>query len=110
MNSLHLSKIRDNESLCYKLTLFKDLGQSLSLLTSALEVLNQYCLQSGSNSQTNRIKNVIHHEMLSAKVQREQNKQDGRFVSDCLPHCGRLFAAVLYTNCHHHFMTAQLTV
>eukprot|EP00795_Rhopilema_esculentum_P001205 gene1205-15571_t len=72
----------------------QDLGQSLSLLTSALEVLNQYCLQSGSNSQTNRIKNVIHHEMLSAKVQREQNKQDGSVVNvDTLRLCKA---------CYHH--------
>lgn len=51
---------------------------TLSLLSSALEVLNQYCQNATSTGHTNRIKNVIHHEMLSAKVQWEQNKLDTR--------------------------------
>ena len=58
---------------------FQELNTSLGLLSNSLEVLNQFCMQAGNSAHTNRIKNIIHHEMLSAKVQWEHNKTDTRF-------------------------------
>ena len=57
---------------------FQELNTSLGLLTNSLEVLSQYCMQAGNSTQTNRIKNILHHEMLSAKVQWEQIKNETR--------------------------------
>lgn len=71
----------------------QELSTSLGLLTNSLEVLNQYGMQAGNIAHTNRIKNVLHHEMLSAKVQWEQIKADTSINIDTMRLCKA---------CYHH--------